>query len=49
MRVCRNLLWSSLLSALISLVIIRIILVTAVSYGLSQYALEMLIRVLISN
>ncbi len=42
-----NLLWSSLLSALISLVIIRIILVTAVSYGLSQYALEMLIRVLV--
>jgi phospholipid/cholesterol/gamma-HCH transport system permease protein len=43
----RNLLWSSLLSALISLVIIRIVLVTAVSYGLSQYALEMLIRVLV--
>jgi len=42
-----NLLWSSLLSALISLVIIRIVLVTAVSYGLSQYALEMLIRVLV--
>lgn len=42
-----NLLWSSLLSALISLVIIRIVLVTSVSYGLSQYALEMLIRVLV--
>jgi phospholipid/cholesterol/gamma-HCH transport system permease protein len=42
-----NLLWSSLLSALISLVIIRIVLVTALSYGLSQYALEMLIRVLV--
>lgn len=42
-----NLLWSSLLSTLISLVIIRIVLVTAVSYGLSQYALEMLIRVLV--
>jgi len=43
----RNLLWSSLLSALISIVIIRIVLVTSVSYGLSQYALEMLIRVLV--
>ncbi|RPI46334.1 MAG: ABC transporter permease [Betaproteobacteria bacterium] len=42
-----NLLWSFLLSALISLVIIRIVVVTAVSYGLSQYALEMLIRVLV--
>jgi phospholipid/cholesterol/gamma-HCH transport system permease protein len=42
-----NLLWSSLLSALISVVIIRIVLVTSVSYGLSQYALEMLIRVLV--
>ena len=43
----RNLLWSSLLSALISIVIIRIVLVTSISYGLSQYALEMLIRVLV--
>jgi phospholipid/cholesterol/gamma-HCH transport system permease protein len=42
-----NLLWSSLLSALISIVIIRIVLVTSISYGLSQYALEMLIRVLV--
>jgi len=43
----RNLLWSSLPSALISIVIIRIVLVTSISYGLSQYALEMLIRVLV--
>jgi phospholipid/cholesterol/gamma-HCH transport system permease protein len=42
-----NVLWSSLLSALMSLVIIRIVVVTALSYGLSQYALEMLIRVLV--
>jgi phospholipid/cholesterol/gamma-HCH transport system permease protein len=33
--------------ALISLVLIRIVLVTAVSYGLSQYALEMVVRVLV--
>jgi phospholipid/cholesterol/gamma-HCH transport system permease protein len=39
--------WFSVLSALISLVIIRIVLVTSVSYGLSQYALEMLVRVLV--
>ncbi|MEN3278691.1 MAG: phospholipid/cholesterol/gamma-HCH transport system permease protein, partial [Massilia sp.] len=31
--------WFTLLSALISLVIIRIVLVTALSYGLSRYAL----------
>ena len=35
------------LSSLISLVIIRIVVVTAVSYGLSQYALEMVVRVLV--
>lgn len=34
-------------SALISLVIIRIVLVTARSYGLSQFALEMVVRVLV--
>jgi phospholipid/cholesterol/gamma-HCH transport system permease protein len=39
--------WFSVLSALISLVVIRIVLVTAVSYGLSQYALEMVVRVLV--
>ncbi|HXF46318.1 MAG TPA: ABC transporter permease [Burkholderiaceae bacterium] len=41
------LLWFTVLSSLISLVIIRIVLVTALSYGLSQYALEMLVRVLV--
>jgi len=42
-----NLLWFSILSALISLVIIRIVVVTAFSYGLSGYALEMVVRVLV--
>ena len=37
----------SLLSALLTLVITRIVVVTAQSYGLSQYALEMVIRVLV--
>ena len=41
------LLWFTLLSSLISLVIIRIVLVTAASYGLSQYALQMVVRVLV--
>jgi len=39
--------WFTLLTALISLVIIRIVLVTAQSYGLSGYALEMMVRVLV--
>ena len=39
--------WFALISALISLVIIRIVVVTAVSYGLTQYALEMVIRMLV--
>ena len=39
--------WFALLAALISLVIIRIVVVTAVSYGLTQYALEMVIRTLV--
>jgi phospholipid/cholesterol/gamma-HCH transport system permease protein len=39
--------WFTLLTALISLVIIRIVLVTAQSYGLSRYALEMVVRVLV--
>ena len=39
--------WFALLSALLSVVLIRIVVVTAVSYGLSQYALEMVIRVLV--
>ncbi len=39
--------WFSLLSALISLVIIRIVFVTSTSYGLSRFALEMVVRVLV--
>jgi phospholipid/cholesterol/gamma-HCH transport system permease protein len=37
----------SLLAALLTLVITRIVVVTAQSYGLSQYALEMVVRVLV--
>jgi phospholipid/cholesterol/gamma-HCH transport system permease protein len=43
----QSLLWFTLLSTLISIVVIRIVLVTALSYGLSQYALEMVVRVLV--
>lgn len=39
--------WFALFSALVSVVIIRIVVVTAVSYGLKQYALEMVVRVLV--
>jgi phospholipid/cholesterol/gamma-HCH transport system permease protein len=39
--------WFTALSALVSLVIIRIVLVTALSYGLSRFALEMVVRVLV--
>lgn len=42
-----HLLWFVLLAALLSLVIVRIVLVTAQSYGLSQFALEMVVRVLV--
>jgi len=41
------LLWFTLLSSLIGLVLIRIVVVTAASYGLSQYALQMVVRVLV--
>ena len=41
------LLWFTLLAALLSLVLTRIVVVTALSYGLSQYALQMVIRVLV--
>jgi phospholipid/cholesterol/gamma-HCH transport system permease protein len=41
------LLWFTLLSSLISLVLTRIVVVTAASYGLSQYALQMVVRVLV--
>ena len=37
----------TVLAALISLVLTRIVVVTALSYGLSRYALEMVVRVLV--
>lgn len=37
----------ALMITLVSLVVMRIVLVTALSYGLSQYALQMLVRVLV--
>jgi phospholipid/cholesterol/gamma-HCH transport system permease protein len=39
--------WFALLSALLSVVLIRIVVITATSYNLSQYAMEMMIRVLV--
>jgi phospholipid/cholesterol/gamma-HCH transport system permease protein len=39
--------WFTLLSALLSIVIARIVIVTALSYGLTQYALEMVVCVLV--
>jgi len=42
-----HLLWFTVLIALLSVVLIRIVVVTALSYGLSQYALEMVVRVLV--
>ncbi len=39
--------WFVVLSALISVVLIRIVVATAYSYGLSQYALEVLVRTLV--
>ncbi len=39
--------WFTVLTMLISLIVIRIVLVTAVSYGLTRYALEMVVRVLV--
>lgn len=42
-----NLLWFTVLSALISLVLIRIVVVTAWSYGLSRYALDVVVRMLV--
>jgi phospholipid/cholesterol/gamma-HCH transport system permease protein len=43
----QNLLWFTVLCALVSTVLIRIVVVTAISYGLSRYALEMVVRVLV--
>ncbi len=42
-----NLMWFGVLSALISVVVIRIVVVTALSYGLSRFAIEMVVRVLV--
>jgi phospholipid/cholesterol/gamma-HCH transport system permease protein len=42
-----SLLWFSVLVSLLSLVLIRIVVVTSISYGLPQYALEMVVRVLV--
>ncbi len=39
--------WFASLASLLSLVLIRIVVVTALSYGLSQYALQMVVRVLV--
>lgn len=39
--------WFTVLMSLISIVLIRIVVVTAQSYGLSQYALEVVVRVLV--
>jgi phospholipid/cholesterol/gamma-HCH transport system permease protein len=42
-----SLVWFTVLTTLLSLVVIRIVLVTSISYGLTQYALEMVVRVLV--
>jgi phospholipid/cholesterol/gamma-HCH transport system permease protein len=42
-----NILWFSVLCALVCMVLIRIVVVTSISYGLSRYALEMVVRVLV--
>jgi phospholipid/cholesterol/gamma-HCH transport system permease protein len=42
-----SLTWFTVLTATLSLVLIRIVVVTAFSYGLSFYALEMVVRVLV--
>ncbi len=42
-----HVLWFSLGATLLGVVLIRIVVVTAQSYGLSQYALEMVVRVLV--
>ena len=39
--------WFTALAALLSLVLIRIVVVTALNYGLSHYALQMVVRVLV--
>ncbi|HZY16670.1 MAG TPA: ABC transporter permease [Ramlibacter sp.] len=39
--------WFTVLTSLFTLIITRIVVVTSISYGLSQYALEMVVRVLV--
>ena len=39
--------WFTLLSSLISLVLIRVVVVSAVSYGLAAFALEMVVRIMV--
>ena len=39
--------WFTLLSSMISLVMIRVVVVNAVSYGLAAFALEMVVRILV--
>jgi phospholipid/cholesterol/gamma-HCH transport system permease protein len=39
--------WFALMAAVISVVLVRIVVVTALGYGLSQFALEMVVRVLV--
>ena len=39
--------WFTAMAALLSLVLIRVVVVTALSYGLSQYALQVVVRVLV--
>lgn len=41
-----NLAWFGVLAALVSLVLIRIVVVTSQSYGLTRYALDLVVRVL---
>ncbi len=42
-----NLAWFTLLAAIVCMVVIRIVLVSTLSYGLTQYALELMIRLLV--
>lgn len=42
-----NLGWFTLLAAILCMVVIRIVLASTLSYGLSQYALELMIRLLV--
>ena len=42
-----HLMWFTVVSALVSIVLIRIVVVTALSYGLSRFAIEMVVRVLV--